>query len=83
MARRERTDVTQLRKAAGEVMTALSRTSEAARYAFPIRGAFKTFSGYSYDLPKEEQIRSQLYRALANEQGLTCELEWNLYAPHR
>lgn len=39
----------------------------------------KLWSGYSYTIPKEEQIRSALYAALSKE--LVVETEWTLYEP--
>ncbi len=36
--------------------------------------------GYSYDLPKEEQVRTELACEL-RDQGLSSELEWNYYLP--
>ncbi|MFL5354338.1 hypothetical protein [Archangium sp.] len=36
------------------------------------------YFGYSYSIPKEEQIRSEFYRHLTND-GALFELEWNTY----
>lgn len=71
--------ISELRQAAEETWTALHQLSERAIHLYPIAGQYGRYSGFSYDIPKEEQIRSELYRALVRGTELAFELEWNLY----
>ncbi len=50
-----------------------------ASYVWPQSGVLKHWGGYSYEIPKEEQIRSAFWSALHDRETLACELEWNLY----
>lgn len=58
---------------------------ETARLAFhlmPDETGSTCYAGFSYTIPKEEQVRSRLYNELLSERDVCCavELEWNLYS---
>ncbi len=72
-----------------DLIELISAASEAVRedlraiglhsaYAWPVPTP-KLWGGFSYEIPKEEQIRSAFWAKLHDRESLVCELEWNVY----
>ncbi len=71
------------------LISALQRAGKSARHDLELVGAHAGYSwpttpsrlwqGYSYEIPKEEQIRSAFWAHLHDRNSLVCELEWNHY----
>jgi hypothetical protein len=73
-----------MKDATGKVPEVLQAIGDRATYLWPTAGkADRACRGYSYDIPKEEQIRSALWAALQSSGELSCELEWNAYVCER
>lgn len=68
-----------VKAAAPQVREDLRLVGARARYLWPTSEAPTTWSGYSYEIPKEEQIRSAFWASLHDREVLACELEWNIY----
>lgn len=56
----------------------LSLVGRRAGYSWPGTPG-RIWRGYSYEIPKEEQIRSAFWAHLHDRERLVCELEWNHY----
>lgn len=66
--------------AAKALRVELNRVASFAAYLWPEGDAQVVCSGFSYTIPKEEQIRSFLYHVLRlDDCGGAVELEWNCY----
>ncbi len=72
-----------------ELIKLISAASESVQEDLRVIGSHSAFlwpspaprlwGGYSYEIPKEEQIRSAFWAKLHNRDSLVCELEWNAY----
>jgi hypothetical protein len=69
--------VKRLKIAADIVRADLKLVGERASYPWP--GSDKLWGGYSYEIPKEEQVRSAFWAQLHDREIMACELEWNHY----
>ncbi len=62
-----------------QVRQTLKDVGSSATYLWPKKGGeYQAWKGYSYEIPKEEQIRSAFWSALQSDE-IVCELEWNIY----
>ncbi|MCW5804121.1 MAG: hypothetical protein KIT31_17240 [Deltaproteobacteria bacterium] len=66
-----------LKAAARRAHESLRGIGQRAFYSYPDDAG--RFDGFSYTIPKEEQIRSEFYRHLDAADGVRYELEWNTY----
>lgn len=72
----------QLEEIASIVLDDLQRIHNNTSYFWPSQDTQTWWRGYSYYLPKEEQIRSAIYARL-NDIGYFPELEWNIYSSRK
>jgi hypothetical protein len=70
-----------IKKASIIVRENLEIVGSCATYLWPENGKYDFWKGYSYEIPKEEQIRSAFCSAMQSTGEVICELEWNIYNP--
>lgn len=74
-------DLDVLRSAAAELRAEFKRVAGLAFYLWPeAAAAHSVWRGFSYTIPKEEQVRSLLHAVLRQDDPAgAVELEWNVY----
>lgn len=70
--------VDRIKRAAQAVRDDLATVGRHAAYVWP-SGPATAWEGFSYEIPKEEQIRSCFWARMHEGSSLACELEWNVY----
>lgn len=69
----------EIKSASQQVREILGSVGSHAHYLWPEKAGQSICKGYSYDIPKEEQIRSAYWLAFHGTNRVICELEWNVY----
>lgn len=76
-------DLTELGLVADRTLAALEAVGQRNGYFWPERdGTLSQWHGYTYEIPKEEQVRTELVSNLKSE-GRAIEVEWNWYHSQR